>query len=445
MSILVQSLTLWFGSLLLVNSLLASPIPSVQSVAAEVETITDADLDPELRKKVDFWIQIYSQYTTRQGLVHDSKYIDRIYEVVHFDPVNGSRAKDSKLVKHFKTKWKNVLLSVHKKRNHPETFTHDEKQVFDLYRDIDEPDKFLRAAHRKRLRFQLGQKDRFAEGLYQSGRFLPMMEEVFKQQGMPVELTRLPFVESSFNVKARSKVGASGIWQFMRSTGRLFIKVSDVIDERNDPIRATLGAAKLLKLNYQSLQRWPLAVTAYNHGRKGMMRAVRRVGSDELHKVISGYRQRSFGFASGNFFAEFLAAVEVERNAEKYFGKVERAKPVDFIEINFPHSTHAREVAKRLGLDFKEFKSLNPALTEDVFSGKFSIPAKYPIRIPYAEGEDRDSILKKVWENYSQIPAVYKGKVQRVTKCGTNGQSLGQEQKNCIAFPQIRGKRYAHN
>jgi membrane-bound lytic murein transglycosylase D len=110
----------------------------------------------------------------------------------------------------------------------------------------------LNAAHRKRLRFQLGQKDRFLDGLYQSGRFLSFMEDIFKKEGMPLELTRLPFVESSFNIRARSKVGASGIWQFMRSTARLFIKLSPAIDERNDPLRATEAAARLLRYNFES-------------------------------------------------------------------------------------------------------------------------------------------------------------------------------------------------
>ena len=178
--------------------------------------------------------------------------------------------------------WEKVLLSVHRKQDHPESLNSDEMRVYKLYADVHEPNKFLDAAHRKRLRFQLGQKDRFIEGLKASGRYLTLMESVFRNADLPIELSRLPFVESSFNVRAHSKVGASGVWQFMRSTGKLFLRIDDAVDERNDPIRAAEAATRLLRGNYDSLQNWSLAVTAYNHGRKGMMRGGAQSGLRSL-------------------------------------------------------------------------------------------------------------------------------------------------------------------
>jgi len=393
-------------------------------------------VDESLKKNVEFWIRVYSIYTSQQGLVHDAKYIDHVYEVLNFQ---DSDQKSSRQVKNSKKKWKAVLLSVHRKQKHPETMDTDEKRIFEMFQDVHEPDKFLNAAHRKRLRFQLGQKDRFLDGLYQSGRYLNAMEQIFKKEGMPLELTRLPFVESSFNAKARSKVGASGIWQFMRSTARLFIKVGDAVDERNDPVQATLAAAKLLRLNFESLKNWPLAVTAYNHGRKGMMRAVRKVGSDELEKVVTDYHQRSFGFASSNFFTELLAAIEVEKNAEKYFGKVERAKPTDYLEVQLPDFISARELATRLKFDLKGFRELNPAFTEAVYLGYLLIPANYPVRIPSpqprTEGRsvsflDKDAALKSFWEQYAQIPPNFKLKAQRASKYGTSDRSIRHRRRN---------------
>ncbi|MBI2712276.1 MAG: lytic transglycosylase domain-containing protein, partial [Bdellovibrio sp.] len=272
-------------------------------------------VDSRLEKNVDFWVQIYSKYTTRQGLVHDAKYIDRVYEVIDL----GAGDTSFKATRRAKKKWRNVLLSLHHldvkgRLEDPkdlEKLDEDQKKVFNLFKDIHESRKFLNASHRKRLRFQLGQRDRFLSGLQESGKYLPAMEEIFKKEKMPIELTRLPFVESSFNFRARSKVGASGVWQFMKSTARLFIQINPAVDERNDPIRATEAAVRLLKLNYESLGNWGLAVTAYNHGRKGMMRAVRMIGTGELEEVAEEYRSRSFGFASGNFFTELLAAIEV--------------------------------------------------------------------------------------------------------------------------------------
>ncbi|MEK6579699.1 MAG: transglycosylase SLT domain-containing protein, partial [Bdellovibrionota bacterium] len=170
-------------------------------------------VDPRLKKNVDFWIKIYTEYDSKQGVMHDAKYIDHIYENLTFETT--SQPSSQRYMKKLKNRWKDILMAVHRKQRTPEKMTDEEKRVFEMFADVKETDKFLKAAHHKRLRFQLGQKDRFREGLYYSGYYIPIMEEIFKREGLPLELTRLPFVESSFNIKARSKVGASGIWQFM--------------------------------------------------------------------------------------------------------------------------------------------------------------------------------------------------------------------------------------
>jgi membrane-bound lytic murein transglycosylase D len=375
-------------------------------------------VDSRLRSNMNFWVQIYGKYTSREGLIHDAKYIDHVYQVLD---LSQGEESSSQRIRKAKERWKSILLSVHRKQHAPETLTREERQVYELFADVNEPHKFLNAAGRKRLRFQLGQRDRFLEGYRQSGRYLPFMEEVFKGAGLPVELTRLPFVESSFNVRARSKVGASGIWQFMRSTGRLFLKVGEAVDERNDPIRATEAAALLLKGNYESLGKWSLAVTAYNHGRKGMMRAVRMVGSEELEDVVDSYKGRTFGFASGNFFTELLAAIEVERNAERYFGKVERAKPVDFLEVRIPDYINIVELVRFMRLDMAVIRELNPALTEAVYSGKLLIPAGYSFRLPFDGSVPKESQVRSFLAGYSEIPNTYKLPAQPFTKYARRG------------------------
>ena len=99
----------------------------------------------------------------------------------------------------------------------------------------------------------------------------------------------MPLVESSFNVRARSRYGAVGLWQFMRSTGRRYLRIGRGIDERMDPLESTRAAARLLKENYEHFGNWPLAITAYNHGRRGILRAVREVGSRDLSEIIQRY------------------------------------------------------------------------------------------------------------------------------------------------------------
>ena len=93
-----------------------------------------------------------------------------------------------------------------------------------------------------------------------------LSNEEFTALGVPIEIAALPHVESSYNPDARSHVGASGIWQFTRSTGRRFMRVDHVVDERNDPFAATRAAGRLMAYNYSITGNWPMAITAYNHG-----------------------------------------------------------------------------------------------------------------------------------------------------------------------------------
>ena len=142
--------------------------------------------------------------------------------------------------------------------------TEDEQAVADAFGAEASPARF-RQAH-DGVRFQLGQADRFREGLLRSGTWEGHIAEVFAERGLPPELAALPHVESSFDPTAYSKVGAAGLWQFMPATGRRYLRIDDAVDERLDPFRATEAAAQLLDFNYRFLGSWPLALTAYNHG-----------------------------------------------------------------------------------------------------------------------------------------------------------------------------------
>ena len=132
----------------------------------------------------------------------------------------------------------------------------------------------------------------------------------------------MPHVESSFNPAAYSKVGAAGLWQFMPSTAKRFMRVDSLVDERLDPYSATEAAANLMLYNYRLLGTWPLAVTAYNHGPGGLRRAQEQLGTSDIAVIVKRYQGATFGFASRNFYVSFLAALEVDRNAEKYFGPI---------------------------------------------------------------------------------------------------------------------------
>ncbi len=362
--------------------------------------------NPALRKQIDFWKTIYGKYDSKHGVIHDAKFIDKVYEVVDLRAASGSTERS---IRASKARWRNALLEMHRRQRAglaPET--EDQKRVFGLFQESDDPNRFLNAAHRKRLRWQTGQSDYFAAGIAKSGRWLPLMEQEFKAAGLPVELTRLPFVESSFNLKARSKVGASGIWQFMRSTGRNFLTINAWVDERNDPVAATRAAARLLKQNYESLESWPLAVTAYNHGRQGMMRAVRSIGSSLMEDVINQYRSRTFGFASANFFTCLLAAIEIEQDSAHYFGEIAKDEPWKAVEIPLSHSIEMPRLMEHLTLSHAVLKDLNPALDSDVLSGKLRIPAGYSIRLPVDASAPQAEVLQRFQESWEKIPKKWK-------------------------------------
>jgi len=169
---------------------------------------------------------------------------------------------------------------------------------------------------------QLGIKERFRDGVIRSGRYVEAFQQIFEKQGLPTEIALLPFVESSFENRALSNAGAAGIWQFTRGTGRLYLIVNKRVDERLDPSKATRAAARLMLDNYNALGSWPLAITAYNHGRGGMLRAQSELGSSDITKVIAEYKGPQFGYASMNFYSEFLAAIDVYNNYERYFGQL---------------------------------------------------------------------------------------------------------------------------
>ena len=165
---------------------------------------------------------------------------------------------------------------------------------------------------------QEGLREQFHDGLLRSRYYVPTMERIFRNAGMPPELVTLAHVESGFHGGSRSSAGAVGIWQFTRDTGKHYMKITRYHDDRLNPERETLAAAKLLRSNYDTLGDWPLAITAYNYGTGGVARAAGIYGGD-YSEMVQHYQGPHFGFAVKNYYAEFLAALQVHRDEDKYF------------------------------------------------------------------------------------------------------------------------------
>lgn len=332
---------------------------------------------PGLERDVQFWIRVYTEVTTNGGFLHDDRNLAVVYEKIEFAPNATPRARQ-KLIDAKRDKYSAALKRIAHAKGGP--LSDDDQRIRDMWGDEGVPARLLAAVDS--IRFQLGQADRFREGLIRSGAWSSHIAEVFANQGLPAELAVLPHVESSFNPAAYSKVGAAGLWQFMRSTGRRYMRIDGAIDDRLDPFRSTEAAAQLLAYNYRLLGTWPLALTAYNHGAAGMRRAKESMGTDDIERIVRNYKSRTFGFASRNFYVSFLAALEIDHNPDKYFKNLQPLPEVKFAEVATPSFVPVSALARILKIDRATLRSLNPALLPAVWSGKRHVPKGYHLRLP---------------------------------------------------------------
>ena len=331
-----------------------------------------------MQPNVQFWEMVYSRYTTRQGILHDQEDLTKIYTVVNLVAweAPGSARVNKRLIRTARQHYKKILANL---ASGKKPVTDDEKRVAAMF-----PSKshqsFKRA--RDKIRLQIGQKDRFLEGVIRSGSYLPSIKKIFSSYNLPTELSYLPHVESSFNSEAHSKVGATGLWQFTRSTGRNYMRVDHVVDQRYDPYYSSRAAAIFLKENYEALGSWPLAITAYNHGRNGMLRAAKKYGGYE--KIFNNHQTRLFKFASRNFYSEFIAALNVAKRLEKNKSVIPN-RPEASILVRMEGFVRAEDIRSHFRLSEEDLNRLNPSLQEPVLEGKKYIPKNFHLRIPASD------------------------------------------------------------
>ena len=267
----------------------------------------------ELGPAVHFWKQLFLEYDHGHAVIHDRENIEVVWQVVEY-PKNAAGQIDESAGK-LRVRQALDAIRTHLTRLEKDHTTVDVLDT-ELLRAAGGKDSPVLQGAANRLRVQRGVANFFRTGLQTSRRYSAQIQSILRDAGVPTELSGLPFVETMFNPSARSFAGAAGLWQLMPATARgLGLKVTRRYDERYDILRATAAAARMLKDNYRMFGSWPLAITAYNHGPNGVKRAVKTVGSTDLMTLIARYEQKSFGFASKNFYAEFLAIVDILRNA----------------------------------------------------------------------------------------------------------------------------------
>jgi membrane-bound lytic murein transglycosylase D len=294
---------------------LVGPIAPLSLIAAWAASQSDAFSTPTcIQPNVAFWVDVFSRYSSRDFIVHDKEHITRVFEVYHLDGDGEPSANQVEWVNaYLKAKYQRVLSNL--ARGWP-PLGNDEHHAVTLFQG-EPPTSYLEAIDN--LRVQQGMRDRFRAALVRASFYESIIKRELIIEGVPTELAILPGVESGFYLGARSHAGAVGLWQLTPSAAREHsLVVGRYYDERFDVVRSTDAAARILRLNYERFGNWPLAMTAYIYGPAGMAEAVSFYGKD-FERIYTNFKGPHFGFASRNYYAEFLAALQVYRDKENYF------------------------------------------------------------------------------------------------------------------------------
>ncbi len=219
--------------------------------------------------------------------------------------------------------------------------------------------------------------------LSRSGRYIPMMKEILKKEGLPEDLVYIALIESGFSAHAKSWANAVGYWQFIRSTGRSFgLRVDSYVDERRDFVKATHAASAYFKGLYNLFGSWYLAIASYNVGENRIKSLVMKYHSRDFWALA---RDRKLPKETVNYVPKFLAARMIAKEPEKYgFSEVEYMEPLAYEEIEVPHSVDLRKMAISMGLEYEDISALNPAYKRGI---GLDSSGKLMLRIPKETAE----------------------------------------------------------
>ncbi len=369
---------LWVGMVCTFSVYAAEPIP---------RHLGPFPIPRAIHPAVRFWIDVFTRYSGNQALIIDEDpphYILRIVVVEGADPWDFSlRPAVRRTLDEQKVQIRQVLSDLERHGAKAATWSPQHRWIWHLYGDRIRQDPRFLDRLKDRLRIQWGHRERFRQALENMTRYVPHLRSLLRQAGLPEELTCLPLIESGYNPYAVSPAGARGLWQFMRNTARKHgLTVNAYIDQRLDPLYATVGAAQYLKRAYEEFGNWPLAITSYNHGVQGVRRAVQTLKTTDYVTIYRKYRGPYFGYASRNFYPEFIAACLIARHPERYFPSWQPRNPWQFAEYVLPRSMRIRDVLRTIDVPLTLFVQYNPQFTLQAFFANIRLEAGTRIRIP---------------------------------------------------------------
>jgi soluble lytic murein transglycosylase-like protein len=336
-----------------------------------------------LRPAVAFWQRVFGIWGAGEVVLHDSEHLGIVYRVVQL-PVGAGGARltpvDQRAVDQQKQHLCATLNDLEYRLKRRQGLTQEQTRLLRQLTLMGGRGAVSGAA--ERVRIQRGMRNSFRQGLAVSGRYERAFRQVFRENGLPEDLVYLAHVESAFTSRARSPAGAVGVWQFMPETGRRFLRIDRSLDERYDPVFSTRGAARYFTLAHDKLDDWGLTVTSFNHGLTGMLNAKAECGAN-IECVVHRYAAPSFGFASRNYYAEFLAIRSIVKNLPRYFPDgVNFAAPLDHKRIRLARAVPVQEVARAHGLGLQDLIGINPAWTSAAAEGRVALPVDTEIWIP---------------------------------------------------------------
>lgn len=231
----------------------------------------------------------------------------------------------------------------------------------------------------------------FGIWMERSGRYIPFMRKILREEGLPEDLVYLAMIESGFSSRAYSRAAAVGHWQFMRATGRMYgLKVNFWMDERRDPEKATIAAARHMKDLYDRFQDWKLAAAAYNAGAGKISRAIRRYRTEDFWELTRG---RYLARETKNYVPKLIAAAMIAKNPTAYgFVDIEYQQPLAFDKIVLRKQVNLKSLAKKAGHPFEKIQYLNPELNHPVTPPEMKT---YELRVPAGSSET----FLKAYEN----------------------------------------------
>lgn len=239
--------------------------------------------------------------------------------------------------------------------------------------------------------FSTSIRGRFEQWLLRLSRYRPLVETIFAEFDLPSDLVNLSLVESGFNPYAYSRAKATGPWQFMQGTGKVYgLRIDYYVDERRDPIKSTVAAARYLKDLYDMFGAWPLAMAAYNAGEGKVMRALHKIQGETFSDIAKTKLIRK---ETKQYVPRIMAATIIARNLDHYGFSQTSAPPHQFEEVAVDRAMHFQAIANASGIPYEELRLLNPELRRDATPPDDSA---YQLKVPVGTGAKVMAVLDRI-------------------------------------------------